>query len=119
MAQLIAVFLGTTAWVGGVLVIVVSWHRIVTDDPRLLNLLAQVCDPAAPVEDVLDPVAALFGTEVTCTQRSIYGSIYKVSDRDGASIAMAAPLPGERHRPAEIVTTPLEHDHHAALDQKG
>jgi hypothetical protein len=45
MAQLIAVFLGATAWVGGVLVIVVSWHRIVSDDPRLLNLLAQVCDP--------------------------------------------------------------------------
>jgi hypothetical protein len=90
-----------------------GWHRIVTDDPRLLNLLAQVCDPAAPVEDVLSPVAALFGTEVTCTQRSIY----KVSDQDGASIAMAAPLPGERHRPAEIVTTPLEHDHRAALDR--
>lgn len=89
------------------------WHRIVTDDPRLLNLLAQVCDPTAPVEDVLDPVAALFGTEVTRAR----GSIYKVSDGDDASIAMAAPLPGERHRPAEIVTTPLEHDHRAALDR--
>jgi Putative amidoligase enzyme len=94
-----------------------GWHRIVTDDPRLLNLLAQVCDPAAPVDQVLAPVAALFGTEVTCTQRSIYSSIYKVSDRDGASIAMAAPLPGERHRPAEIVTTPLEHDHGSTLDR--
>ncbi len=90
-----------------------GWHRIVTDDARLLNLIAQVCDPAAPVEVVLSPVAALFGTEVTRTR----GSIYKVSDRDGASIAMAAPLPGERHRPAEIVMTPLEHDHRAALDQ--
>jgi hypothetical protein len=90
-----------------------GWHRIVTDDPRLLNLLAQVCDPAAPIEDVLDPVAALFGTEVTCPR----DSIYKVNDRDGGSIAMAAPLPGERHRPAEIVTTPLEHDHGSALDR--
>jgi hypothetical protein len=88
-----------------------GWHRVVTDDPRLLNLLAQVCDPAAPVDQVLAPVAALFGTEVTQTR----GSIYKVSDRDGASIAMAAPLPGERHRPAEIVTTPLERDHRAVL----
>jgi hypothetical protein len=90
-----------------------GWHRIVTDDPRLLNLLAQVCDPTAPVEDVLAPVAALFGTEVT----RVRDSIYKVSDLDGASIAMAASLPGERHRPAEIVTPPLEHDHRGALDR--
>jgi hypothetical protein len=90
-----------------------GWHRIVTDDARLLNLLAQVCDPAAPVEHVLDPVATLFGTEVTRTG----GSIYKVTDRDGASVAMAAPLPGERHRPAEIVTAPLEREHGAALDR--
>jgi hypothetical protein len=27
------------------------------------------------------------------------------------------PAAGERHRPAEIITTPLEHDHRAALDQ--
>lgn len=90
-----------------------GWHRIVTDDPRLLNLLARVCDPAAGVEDVLRPVAALFGTEVVRAG----GAIHKVSDRDGTSVAMAAPLPGERHRPAEVITAPLEREHGAALER--
>lgn len=89
-----------------------GWHRIVTDDARLLNLLAQVCDPAADVADVLEPVAVLFGTSVTRV-----GEMYKVTDRDGASVAMAAPSPGERQRPAEIVTPPLVDDHAAALEQ--
>jgi hypothetical protein len=94
-----------------------GWYRIVTDDPRLLNLLAQVCDPAAPIEDVLTPVATLFGTEVTRADSPTRGAFYKVSDQDGASVAMAAPLPGERHRPAEIVTAPLERDHGAVLER--
>jgi hypothetical protein len=90
-----------------------GWYRVLTDDPRLLNLLAGVCDPDADLADVLTPVAELFGTEVQATDRSVY----RVADRDGASVAMAAPLPGERHRPAEIVTVPLERDHAAALDR--
>jgi hypothetical protein len=90
-----------------------GWHRIVTDDPRLLNLLAEVCDPSASVAEVLDPVARLFGTTV---QRAD-GGIHKVVDRDGASVAMAAPLPGERHRPAEIVTAPLVSGHAEALER--
>ncbi|MBC8091193.1 MAG: amidoligase family protein, partial [Pseudonocardia sp.] len=80
-----------------------GWHRIVTDDPRLLNLLAQTCDPDADIADVLTPVAELFGTGVVRAG----GGIHKVGDRDGASVAMVAPLPGERQRPAEIVTAPL------------
>lgn len=88
-----------------------GWHRVVTDDPRLLTLLARVCDPAAALADVLDPVAELYGTEVTEGP----GGVRKVADAEGASIAMAAPLPGERERPAEIVTAPIDHDHEAAL----
>jgi hypothetical protein len=90
-----------------------GWHRIVTDDPRLLNLLATTCDPAADLADVLDPVARLFGTRV----QQAGGSIRKVVDRDGASVAMAAPLPGERQRPAEIVTPPLAAGHADALER--
>jgi Putative amidoligase enzyme len=90
-----------------------GWHRIVTDDARLLNLLAEVCDPAADLAEVLKPVAALFGTEV----QQAGESIHKVTDRDGSSVAMVAPLPGERHRPAEIVTVPLVADHAAALER--
>jgi hypothetical protein len=89
-----------------------GWHRVVTDDPRLLHLLARVCDPAADLADVLVPVAGLFGTSVVRT-----GAVHKVVDADGASVAMAAPLPGERHRPAEIVTPPLVADHRAALER--
>jgi hypothetical protein len=90
-----------------------GWHRVITDDPRLLNLLAELCDPDAELADVLKPVAELFGTAVTQAGRSIH----KVVDVDGASVAMAAPLPGERHRPAEVVTAPLERDHGAALER--
>jgi hypothetical protein len=90
-----------------------GWYRMLTDDARLLNLLAGVCDPDAELADVLEPVAALFGTEVIAAGPSIF----RVVDRDGTSVAMAAPLPGERQRPAEIVTPPLEHDHGAALER--
>lgn len=90
-----------------------GWYRLLTDDARLLNLLAAVCDPEADQADVLTPVAELFGTEVRTGGRSVH----RVADRDGASVAMAAPLPGERHRPAEIVTVPLERDHAGALDR--
>ncbi|MCO1656215.1 amidoligase family protein [Pseudonocardia humida] len=90
-----------------------GWYRMLTDDARLLNLLAGVCDPQAEQGEVLKPVAALFGTEVLAAGPSIF----RVVDRDGASVAMAAPLPGERERPAEIITPPLERDHAAALDR--
>lgn len=89
-----------------------GWHRVVTDDPRLLHLLSRVCDPVADLADVLEPVAGLFGTSVVRT-----GAVRKVVDADGASVAMAAPLPGERHRPAEIVTPPLVADHRAVLER--
>jgi hypothetical protein len=89
-----------------------GWHRVVTDDPRLLNLAARVCDPAAGLAEVLEPVARLFGTRVTRT-----GAVHRVADADGASVAMAAPLPGERHRPAEIITPPLVEGHGEALER--
>ncbi len=90
-----------------------GWYRVLTDDARLLNLLARVCDPEADLAGVLRPVAELFGTQVLTAGRSVH----RVADRDGASVAMAAPLPGERHRPAEIITPPLDRDHLAALDR--
>jgi hypothetical protein len=90
-----------------------GWYRLLTDDARLLNLLAGVCDPTAERDEVLKPVAALFGTDVLAAGPGIS----RVVDRDGASVAMAAPLPGERQRPAEIVTPPLERDHAQRLEQ--
>jgi hypothetical protein len=35
----------------------------------------------------------------------------RVTDEAGASIAIGAPLPGERERPSELITPPIESDH--------
>ncbi len=88
-----------------------GWHRIVTDDGRLLRLAMRHCDPEAPLELVLLPLAQLFGTKVE-THPS---GMVKLSDDRGVSIAIAAPLPGERERTCEIVTPPLGDGQEAAL----
>ncbi|HMV69824.1 MAG TPA: amidoligase family protein, partial [Myxococcota bacterium] len=53
-----------------------GWHRIVSDDPRLLRLIARHADPGAPLDAVLDPIAALFGTRVEAAP----GDLRRVSD---------------------------------------
>ena len=88
-----------------------GWHRIVADDARLLSLVERHCDPSAPLEHVLEPLAALFGTAM---QRHPSGMVRVVDDR-GASVAIGAPLPGERERPCEIVTAPIEREHARVL----
>jgi len=88
-----------------------GWYRIVTDDPRLVRLVARHADPAEGIGSVLEPVAALFGTRV----RDV-GGIRRVDDGAGASIALATGLPGERERPCEVVTPPLVSAHAAALE---
>jgi hypothetical protein len=88
-----------------------GWHRLLTDDFRLLRLIATHADPAQPLEKSLDPVAALWGVPV---QR--HGDFFKVDDSAGATIAMGAPLGGGRERPCEIVTPPLVDGHRDFLD---
>lgn len=90
-----------------------GWYRIVSDEPRLLRLIEEQCDPTASLEEVLKPVAALFGVEV---EHSAEGMM-RVSDTRGATVAIGAPLPGERERPCEIVTAPIASDHRAALNE--
>jgi hypothetical protein len=90
-----------------------GWYRIASDDPRLLNLIVEQCDPGDPIDVILEPIAALFGTRV---ERNDDGLV-RVSDRKGASIAIAAPLPGERERPCELVTPPMATGPAAALDR--
>ena len=85
--------------------------RVLSDDPRLLRLVADHSDPAAPVAQSLDAAARLFGTDV-----EVVGGVRRLRDRSGASIAMAAPLAPGRERPCEIVTAPLTVDHQAALE---
>ena len=87
-----------------------GWFRILTDDTRLLHLLAAQSDPGAALAQVLEPAARLWGTPV---QR--HGDVFRLDDPAGATVALAAPAGGERDRPCEIVTPPLAADHHAAL----
>jgi hypothetical protein len=87
-----------------------GWFRILSDDTRLLTLLARHSDPGGTVGAALDATAQLWGRAV---QR--HDDVYLLDDPGGTTIALAAPQGGERERPCEIVTPPLAAGHHAAL----
>jgi hypothetical protein len=88
-----------------------GWYRILSDDPRLLRLIIRQADAGAPLDQVLLPIARLFGTEPELNSQGMI----RVSDETGAAVAIAAPLPGERERPCELITAPLESDHAVRL----
>lgn len=90
-----------------------GWYRILSDDTRLLQLIIQQADPAAEIAAVLQPIARLFGTQ---TETGSEGMI-RVKDRTGAPIAIAAPLPGERERPCELITPPFHTRHRDRLGE--
>lgn len=90
-----------------------GWYRIVADDARILRLVCRHCDAAASLEEVLAPLASLFGT---APERHPSGMV-RVVDDQARSVAIAAPLPGERERPCEIVTAPLEFEHERVLSE--
>jgi hypothetical protein len=89
-----------------------GWYRILSDDSRLLSLLAAHSDPGGALPDALDAAARLWGSAV---QR--HGDVYRLDDAAGATIALAAPQGGERERPCEVITPPLTGDHHGALEE--
>jgi hypothetical protein len=89
-----------------------GWYRIVSDEPRLMRLVHRYADPDAPLSTVLDPLADVFGVEAEETD-----GVMAVTDDDGATIAIAAPMPGERERPCEIITPPLRDHHEARLER--
>ena len=86
-------------------------YRVLSDDPRLLRLIALHTPADTPFDRVLDDVAPLFGSAVETV-----GDVRRLRDASGASIALAAGLALGRERPCEIVTPPLERDHEAALE---
>lgn len=90
---------------------VAGWYRIVSDDGRLLQLVMRHGDAAADLRPALTPLADLFGTAIEDHD----GGMLRVVDERNISVAIGAPLPGERERPCEIVTAPIERDHAAAL----
>ncbi len=88
-----------------------GWYRVLTDDARLLRLLAERIDPGAPIAQALDPVAAVWGVRV-----DRHGEVFQLDDAAGSTIALAAPQGGGRERGCEVVTPPLTADHEAAID---
>ena len=83
-----------------------GWYRIVSDDARLLRLIAVQCGATETLQRVLLPVADLFRTSL------IEGDgMVRLSDDMNQSIAIATGLPGQRERPCEIITPPITHDH--------
>ncbi|MBB4744894.1 hypothetical protein BJY16_008353 [Actinoplanes octamycinicus] len=89
-----------------------GWFRVLTDDARLLRLLSRHSDPAGTIDAALKPAAELWGSRV---QR--IGDVYRLDDAANVTIALAAPLGGERERPCEIITPPLTGDIEGSLDE--
>lgn len=88
-----------------------GWFRIVSDDIRLLRLVQRHARADAPLEQALDAVASLFGTKVRSTEQDLY----LATDEQGAPVAIACPVSGERERAAELITAPLETEHEQTL----
>ncbi|MFT5684323.1 MAG: hypothetical protein ACI8RZ_005264 [Myxococcota bacterium] len=88
-----------------------GWFRVVSDDLRLLRLAQRHGRADAGIRGAVEGLAALFGVPL----QEGDGGMLRVVDEAGASVAIAAPLPGERHRPCELITPPIDTDHTARL----
>ncbi|MAR08321.1 MAG: amidoligase enzyme [Cyanobium sp. NAT70] len=88
-----------------------GWYRIVSDDTRILQLIRCHCDPNLPIDQVLIRLAELFHT----TLQADGSGMHRVIDASGKSVAIVAPLPGERERPCELVTAPIAEHHRERL----
>jgi hypothetical protein len=83
-----------------------GWYRIVGDDIRFMQIIQHLTDARLPIEKVLQPVAQTLGLDLH--QGS--NGMAKLTAEVGNPIAIVAPLPGERHRPCELITAPLAMD---------
>ncbi|MGB3652139.1 MAG: amidoligase family protein [Rivularia sp. (in: cyanobacteria)] len=89
-----------------------GWYRIVSDDTRFLQLISCQANPEKSKSEVLHPIANLFGTRV---EEGAEGMM-RVADNTGNPIAIAASLPGERERPCELITPPIDTNHLEKLE---
>lgn len=89
-----------------------GWYRIISDDARFLRLIMRHVDPNISHDKILEPAAELFGVEL----EHLDGGVARLADSHNSSIAMAAPLPGERERPCEIISAPIQNDHARRLE---
>jgi hypothetical protein len=89
-----------------------GWFRVLTDDARLLRLIARHSDPSGTIGTLLEQTAELWGSKV-----QQHGDVYRLNDAGDITIALAAPLGGERERPCEIVTPPLTEAFEESLEE--
>ena len=89
-----------------------GWFRVVSDDARLLRLIARHSDAGGTVGAALDQAAQLWGV-----RPERIGNVFRLDDPGGVTIALAAPQGGERERACEVVTPPLAGGHRDALDE--
>ena len=82
-----------------------GWYRIVSDDRRLLKLVSRLANPEDSISTVLNPVADLFGAVPQVAPNGMV-KVEDGTEGEGPPIAIAAPLPGERERPCELITPP-------------
>lgn len=91
-----------------------GWWRVLGDDRRILHLARRHARPELGPRGVLEPLAALFGVSV----EGVGEGVLRVRDPDGRPLLLAAPLPGERERPCEVVTPPLPRGSPEALAER-
>ena len=89
-----------------------GWYRVVSDDSRFLRLTMLHTDANEPLQTVLRPIAELFGTFVD----EGGGGMVRVADEANTPIVLGAPLPGERERPCELITPPIDRNHYERLE---
>jgi hypothetical protein len=88
------------------------WWRVVSDDERLIRILARFLDAEADLPAALSALPAALGARIDAHE----GGVYRIVDPLGAPLGLAVPLPGERERPCELVTPPLDTDHAGRLE---
>lgn len=89
-----------------------GWWRVVTDDERLVRILARHIDAEAPLPEALRALPAALGAEIEACE----GGVWRVLDAMRAPLALVAGLPGERERPCEVVTPPIREGHAERLE---
>lgn len=90
-----------------------GWYRIVGDDIRFMQIIQHLSDASLPLDRVLQPLAQTLGLDL----HQGPNGMTKLTAEVGNPIAIAAPLPGERERPCELITAPLTCEQLPQLEQ--
>ncbi len=82
-----------------------GFYRILSTSKPVLDLLELHASAEAPIDEVLGPLAALYGTRVAAGAEGVH-----VVRSGSGVVAMAFPLAGDRERASELITPPLPGD---------